>query len=159
MNTLAANTLTLTTISQFAVYSKTPDGIGIRVTIKPDIQGLHHVTVTGPGYMEMIATSAVETAMDRALVIVAKMRNRQAIAAELARAAVVGPPVCMTTDTISSLVHLRAEIIRVAHEVDALADLAGIADVRRKAPLVAERLRSVAMTQEMKQACERRLPL
>lgn len=83
------NTLILIGISQFAAYAKTPDGINIRVTIKPDAHGMHHITVSGPGYMEAVATSAVETALGRALAIVAKMRNRPAIAAELAHTAVV----------------------------------------------------------------------
>ena len=87
------NTLTIATISQFAVYLRTHDGINIRITHKPDAHGMHHITVTGSGYMEDIATSAIETAIDRALIIVAKMRNRPSIAYELARRAVVGPPV------------------------------------------------------------------
>jgi len=62
------------------------------------------------------------------------------------------------TDPIAALVQLRAEMLRIAHEVEALSDLASIRDVRTWAPLVAEKMRRVAMTREMVAASTRLAP-
>jgi hypothetical protein len=59
------------------------------------------------------------------------------------------------TDPISTLIHLRAEMVRIANEVDALADLTSIRNVRAAAPAVSLRLRNTAMTREMVEASER----
>jgi hypothetical protein len=58
-------------------------------------------------------------------------------------------------DAATALVRLRAEMVRIAHEVEALADLRGIADVRAHAPNIARKMRDAAMTREMEQASKR----
>lgn len=60
-----------------------------------------------------------------------------------------------TTDPITCLVNLRGEIVRFAHEVDALADNDRMGSVRAKAPLLAERLRQIAMRPEYVRASTR----
>ena len=61
----------------------------------------------------------------------------------------------MAVDPTTALIRLRAEVVRLAHEVDALADLPSIRDVRRQAPELARRMRDAAMTREMVDASAR----
>lgn len=49
------------------------------------------------------------------------------------------------TDPATALLRLRAQIARLSHEVDALADLRGIANVRVNAPILADRIRAMVM--------------
>lgn len=67
-------------------------------------------------------------------------------------------PVLQSTapaDPVTALVHLRAEIVRLAHEVEGLVDYGSISGVRRAAPLLAERFRNAAMARDMVEACKR----
>ncbi len=59
------------------------------------------------------------------------------------------------TDAISELVRLRAEMLRIAHEVDGLADERSIGGVRKMAPIVAGYLRDAAMRRSAVEACKR----
>ena len=59
------------------------------------------------------------------------------------------------TDPVAALVHLRAEFVRIANEVDALADLPSIREVRGHAPALGEKIRNIAMAREMVSASAR----
>jgi len=50
----------------------------------------------------------------------------------------------------TSLLRLRAEMVRIANEVDGLADLASIVNVRTHAPILAEKIRNAVMRAETK---------
>jgi hypothetical protein len=58
------------------------------------------------------------------------------------------------TQRMNELLHLRAKMARIAHEVDALADLASIVDVRTHAPAVAEKIRNAVMAPDCVSASE-----
>ena len=58
-------------------------------------------------------------------------------------------------DPIAALVHLRAAMVRIANEVDALADLPSIREIRGRAPALAEKIRNMAMAREMVSASAR----
>lgn len=58
-------------------------------------------------------------------------------------------------DPVTALVALRAEMVRLAHEVEALTDERGIVDVRKRAPVIANRLRDAAMRRDMVEASKR----
>lgn len=60
-----------------------------------------------------------------------------------------------TTDAVTALIRLRASIVRLAHEVEGMADSGRIAVVRREAPILANRLRDVAMAPAMIEASKR----
>lgn len=61
-------------------------------------------------------------------------------------------------DPVAALLHLRAEMVRMALEVDALADLGSIVAVRAQAPVISDRMRNAAMRREMEEASNRRAP-
>jgi len=61
----------------------------------------------------------------------------------------------MTMTNASPLLHFRAQMVRLALEVEALADLPSIRDVRGHAPELARRMRDAAMTREMVEGSER----
>jgi len=65
-------------------------------------------------------------------------------------------PAFSPTDPVAALVHLRAEMIRIANEVDALADLPSIREVRGHAPALGDKIRNAAMAREMVSASERK---
>lgn len=69
--------------------------------------------------------------------------------------AVSDHPTKQTADPITSLVKLRAEVMHLAYEVDALSDARGIAEVRKRAPCVGERIRALVMRPEFVEACKR----
>ena len=59
------------------------------------------------------------------------------------------------SDAITELVRLRADMVRIAHEVEALADERRISDVRKMAPVVAGWMRDAAMRRGVVEACKR----
>ena len=58
-------------------------------------------------------------------------------------------------DMIGLLIRLRAEIVRLSHEVKFLGDLSSISRVRTSAPLLANKMRDYAMASDLVAACER----
>lgn len=58
-------------------------------------------------------------------------------------------------DPVTALIALRAEMVRLAHEVEALTDERSIVDVRKVAPVIANRLRDAAMRRDMVEASKR----
>ena len=58
-------------------------------------------------------------------------------------------------DPVTQLVRLRAEMDRIAAEVEGLVDCASIASVRAMAPRLAERMRDAALAPDMVKACKR----
>lgn len=64
-------------------------------------------------------------------------------------------PAVTRYDPVTALVALRAEVVRLAHEVEALTDERSIVNVRKLAPMVASRLRDAAMRPDMQEASKR----
>lgn len=64
-------------------------------------------------------------------------------------------PTSSLPDPVAALVHLRAAMVRIANEVDALADLPSIREVREHAPALGERMRNTVMAPEMVSASTR----
>jgi hypothetical protein len=62
------------------------------------------------------------------------------------------PPALAPSSPVNALVRLRAEMVRIANEVDALADLPSIREVRGHAPALGEKIRNVAMAADMVEA-------
>ena len=60
-----------------------------------------------------------------------------------------------TTDAVTELIRLRADMVRIAHAVDGLADERSISDVRRLAPVVSDMLRNAAMRRSAVEASKR----
>jgi hypothetical protein len=60
-----------------------------------------------------------------------------------------------TTDPVAALVSLRAAMVRLAHDVEGMADSGRIAIVRKGAPVLANRMRDAAMAAGMVEASKR----
>lgn len=60
-----------------------------------------------------------------------------------------------TTDPITALVRLRAQIVRLAHEADELAEGGTTRRGRAIALSLARQMRNAAMSSEMIEACKR----
>lgn len=60
-----------------------------------------------------------------------------------------------TTDPITALVRLRAEVVRMAHKADELAEGGTTRKGRAAALSLARRMRDAAMASDMVEACKR----
>ena len=64
-------------------------------------------------------------------------------------------PDAKSIDAITELVRLRADMVRIAHEVEGLADERSISGVRRMAPVIGNMLRDAAMRRSAVEASKR----
>lgn len=58
-------------------------------------------------------------------------------------------------DPVTTMLHLRADVLRMLAEIEALADLPSIAHVRTRAPAVAGRMRGIVNKPEYVEASKR----
>jgi hypothetical protein len=85
-----------------------------------------------------------------------KKRRKQKVRSQ--RTAPLDGGLHMSQDTTSLLIRLRAEMVRLAHEVEALAELSSIVSIRTLAPPLANKMRDAAMKRELMEAYLRPTP-